>query len=210
MLSRCLTITASLFVLLLCLTLPASSGASDWVISISTKHIRSAFDYPDARLQPLIRATVKFEQGLERQSEDERKLAEAGYITEEAIPSTLYEDIYYSRSIPVGLRRFNTLAIRPGTPGTVKVLIGDSQFRQEEAHAAANAAVRIFLDAYLKKSALRMIVVTKDDFDLFVDGMQRYGFRRVQLSTQSLISAPIVVSVRSEPVGRAEYLSYGF
>ncbi len=167
-------------------------------------------DFPEAKLQPLIKATIKFEQGLEQQSEDERKLAEAGYITEEAVPPSLYEDIYYSRSIPVGLRRFNSLAIRPGTPGSIRVLIGDSRFRQEEAHAAANASVRIFLDAFLKKSALRTIVVSKDNFDLFVEGLQRYGFRKVQISTESPLSALIVVSVRSESHSRVEYLAYGF
>lgn len=199
----------SVFVLLVCLSLPATSGTSDWTISITTKEIAKCLDYPDSKLQPLVRATIKFEQGLAPRSEEEQELAKAGYITEEEVALSLYEDIYYSRSTPVGLRRYNKLGIRPGTPGTIKITLSDSRLRQEEAHAAANATVRIFLDAYLKKSALRTIFVPRDNFDLFVEGLQRYGFRRVSMTPGEPVSALVVVSVRSEPRGRVEYLGYG-
>lgn len=188
---------------------PASSDSDDWIISIATKHVENVLNYPDSKLQPLVKARVNFEQGLPEYSEEEQALVKAGYITEEAVPKSLYEDIYYVHSQAIGLRRYKELGIRPGTPGQIKVQIGESAVRDEEAHAAANATARVFLDAAVKKSALKSIVVSRDNFDLYIQGLQRYGFRPVRSQPGSFISATFIMSVFSDPPGRRESLGYG-
>ncbi len=203
--------TALLLVALILVASPANSGSSDWTISISTRHIGNCLDYPDSKLQPLIRARVKFEQGVSQMSPEQSELAKAGYVKEEQVPDTVYEDIYYAQSRALGLRRYNELGIRPGSPGVIRVTgIGEGRLREEEAFAAANATVRIFLDAALKKSALRSIVVPRDNFDLYTQGLQRYGFRPFVSSVEEPLAVSIVLSVQSQPVGRQMYLGYGF
>lgn len=204
-------VSALLFAALIVCATPANSGSSDWTISISTKHIPNCLDYPNSKLQPLIRARVKFEQGLPQLSPEESELAKAGYITEEQVPDTVYEDIYYTQSRALGLHRYSELRIRPGTPGVIRITeIGSGPLRDEEAFAAANATARIFLDAAMKKSALRSIFVPRDNFDLYTQGLQRYGFRPVTLSIEKPLAVSFVVSVNSQPAGRKMYLGYGF
>ncbi len=191
--------------------LPASSGSSDWTISISTKEVKNCLDYPDSKLRPLIRARVQFEQGLSKLSPEEHTLAEAGYITEKQVPDTIYEDIYFAKARALGLHRYNELSIRAGTPGIIRITtIEDGHLRDEEAFAAANATARVFLDAALKKSALRSIFVPRDNFDLYIQGLQRYGFRPVAVNTEAPLAVSFVVSVQSQPTGRKLYLGYGF
>lgn len=203
--------SALLFAALILSVPPANSGTSDWTISISTKHVEKCLDYPDSKLKPLIRARVQFEQGVPKLSPEENVLAEAGYITEKQVPDTVYEDIFYSQTRALGLHRYNELGIRPGTPGVIKITsIGEGHLRDEEAFAAANATARVFLDAALKKSALRSIFVPRDNFDLFTQGLQRYGFRPVTASMEAPISVSFMVSVQSQPAGRKLYLGYGF
>jgi hypothetical protein len=190
---------------------PASSGSSDWTISISTKHIEKCLDYPDSKLQPLIRARVQFEQGVPKLSQEENVLAEAGYISEKQVPETVYEDIFYAQTRALGLHRYNELGIRPGTPGVIKITsVGEGHLRDQEAFAAANATARVILDAALKKSALRSIFVPRDNFDLYTQGLQRYGFRPVTVSMEAPIPVSFMVSVQSDPPGRKLYLGYGF
>jgi hypothetical protein len=206
---RFLPLLAVCICLVLLSAKPASSGSQDWVISITTQEMKKCLEYPESKLTPLVKATVKFEQGYDPGDEDEQLLAKEGYIDAGEVKSTVYEDIFYSHSAPIGLKRYSKLGIRPGTPGTIKIKIGETSARQEEAHAAANASVRIFMDAYMRKSALRTIIVPKIDFDLFIEGMQRYGFRPVQMSMDKPVSALVIVSVRSEPAGREQHLGYG-
>ena len=190
---------------------PVNSGTSDWTISISTKHVEKCLDYPDSKLQPLIRARVQFEQGVQKLSPEENVLAEAGYISEKQVPETVYEDIFYAQTRALGLHRYNELGIRPGTPGVIKITsIGEGHLRDQEAFAAANATARVILDAALKKSALRSIFVPRDNFDLYTQGLQRYGFRPVTVSMEAPIPVSFMVSVQSDPPGRKLYLGYGF
>ncbi len=187
----------------------ASSVSSDWTVSISTSHMDKVLNYPDSNLQPLIKASITFEQGLPEYGDEEKALEKAGYITEEDVANTLYENIYYAQSQAIGLHRYKELGIRPGTPGNIKIKVSDGPFRVEEANAAANATARIFLDAAVKKSALKSIVVPRDDFDLFIIGLQRYGFRPVRIQPSGFVSASVLFSVQSEPAGRSQLLGYG-
>ena len=121
----------------------------------------------------------------------------------------MYEEIYYVHSQAIGLHRYKELGIRPGTPGQIKITIGAGAHRDEEANAAANATARIFLDAALKQSALKSIFIPRDDFDLYLNGLQRYGFRPLTTEPGSFTRASLVINVLSNPPGRMQVLGYG-
>lgn len=202
-----------LLIIILCLTFlmgdSARAGTADWVVLISTKVVDQCLNYPDSKLSPLIRASIYFEQNVLEQSDLDKELQKHGAEPDTAIPETLYENQYSSHFRIVGLRRFKQLVLKPGTTGTIKVATSSSALRQEEFAAAASATLRMYLDLYLNKMPLRYIVVPKDGFDLFVQEFQRHGFRTVTVVPGQVRQGVASLSIRSEPAGRQQFMSYG-
>ncbi len=191
----------------------SSASTADWVVTVNTKVVDKCLDYPDSKLKPLIRSSVHLEQALLEPTQEDRELAKkvpsAAAVEEEPIPPTLYENIYSSHFRAVGLRRFKQMIIKPGTTGTIKISSSNITLAQEQANAAAITTVRLYLDLYLNKMPLRSILVPREMFDMFVQEMQRYGFRTASIMPGQISNALIMLSIRSEPAGRQQYMSYG-
>ncbi len=185
------------------------AASNDWVVTIKTSTLEKCLDYPDSNLKPVVRASVYFEQGLGELSEEEKEIQKRGAPPDEEVTFTKYEDIFYSHLHPLGLKRYLALRIKEGTPGIIKIIPSNSASRQEEANAAANATVRLFLNLYLNKTALRSILVPRDLFDPYVSELQRYGFRIENVVPGQFNRALVMISVRSEPAGRHYYMGYG-
>lgn len=201
------------FIALLCLAFlmgdSAKAVTTDWVISINTKVIERCLNYPNSKLSPLIRSSIYFEQNVLEPSDLDKELEKRGAEPDLVIPETLYEYLYSSHFRTVGMRRFKQLVIKPGTTGTIKVITSNSSFRQEEINAAANATIRMYLDLYLNKMPLRSIVVPRDGFDLFIQELQRHGFRIFAVVPGQFSQNVATLSIRSEPAGRQQYMNYG-
>ncbi len=186
---------------------PTTAGTADWVVTVNTKVIDHCLDYPDSKLTPLIRSSVYFEQALLESTPEDKEMEKRGAEQEVAIPATLYEYQYSSHHRTVGMRRFKQLVIKPGTLGTIKITTSGA-LPQEEANAAANATVRLFLDLYLNKMPLRSVSVSRDCFDLYVQELQRYGFRNTNVVPGQFTVSLAMLNIRSEPAGRQLYMSY--
>lgn len=185
------------------------AATTDWTVTIKTSVVESGLNYTDSKLQPLIRSSVHFQQELLEPSKEDKELEKKGGEPDIAIPPTLYENLYSSHFRMIGMHRFKQLMIKPGTPGSIKITTSNSNSKQEEVNGAANATVRLVLDLYLNKMGLRSVVVPRDIFDLYVQELQRYGFRSINVTPGQTISTLLPLSVRSEPAGRAVYLGYG-
>ncbi len=185
------------------------AGTTAWTVTIKTSVIDHCLEYPNSKLQPLIKSAVHFQQDLLEPSKEDKELAKYGAEPDIAVPETLYENQYSSHFHAVGLHRFKQLMIKPGTPGSIKIVTSNSSMRHEEVNAAANSTLRLILDLYLNKMALRSVTVPRDIFDLYVQELQRYGFRSANILPGQTLSALVALSVRSEPAGRQVYLSYG-
>lgn len=188
---------------------PGLARSADWTVTIKTKVVEKCLDYPDSKLQPLIKTSVNFEQSLLADNEQEKEILKRGGEPDIAIPPTLYEDIFSSHYRTIGLKRYKHLVVKPGTPGTIKIETASS-LPTEEANAAASATVRIFLDLYLSNVALRSVQVPRDVFDSYVQELKKFGFRSEQVIPGRMINALAMISIRSEPAGKSAYLSYGF
>lgn len=188
---------------------PSQGRSADWIISIKTNVVEKALNYPNSKLHPLIRTAVSFEQGLLEQTPVDKELAKKGGEPDVDIPQTLYEYHYSSHYRTIGLRRFKELIIKPGSTGIIRVSTSRSDLLQEEANAAANATVRLYLDLYMNKMPLRSIVVQGEIFDQYLQEMQRYGFRNFVIVPGQMVPALAVLNIRSEPSGRQQYMSYG-
>jgi hypothetical protein len=189
--------------------LPIAAGTTDWVVTIETRVIERCLAYPNSKLSPLIRAAVSFEQALLESAPEDKELIRKGAEPDILIPPTLYENQYFSHFRTIGLRRFKQLVIKPGTTGTIKIISSNSASRQEEANAAASATVRLYLDLYLNKMPLRSVIVSKGMFDAFIQELQRYGFKSFNIVPGQMTNALVMLSIRSEPAGKQQYMSYG-
>lgn len=188
---------------------PIAAGTTDWVVTVETRVIEKCLAYPNSKLSPLVRASVSFEQALPESAPEDKELIRKGAEPEISIPPTLYEYQYFSHFRTVGLRRFKQLVIKPGTTGTIKINSSNSASRQEEANAAASATVRLYLDLYLNKMPLRSVIVSKDMFDAFIQELQRYGFKSFNIVPGQMTNALVILSIRSDPGGKQQYMSYG-
>jgi hypothetical protein len=203
----------SIFIFVFCLTFlmgdSAEATTADWVLSINTKVIERCLNYPNSKLSPLVRSSIYFEQNVLEPSDVDKELVKRGAEPDAAIPETLYEYLYSSHFRTIGMRRFKQLVIKPGTTGTIKVTTSNSSFKQEEINAAANATIRMYLDLYLNKMPLRSIVVPRDGFDLFIQELQRHGFRTFTVVPGQFNQSVATLSIRSEPASRQQYMNYG-
>jgi hypothetical protein len=190
-----ITLTKSLLLTLFLLiefAPPIWAIAGDWTIDINTKLLDRVMRYPNSRLHPVIKASIYFKQPTR----------------DEHVEPTIYEDIYYSRGRVIGLRRHNPLHIRSGTIGVIHVSGSSSDLRNDEACAAANAIVKLYLDLYLRKAALRFVVVSREFFDMVLQGLERYGFRPAFATPEQGVYALVMVHVTSDPPGRTQDLMY--
>lgn len=180
-------------VLFVSLAPAAWSFPGEWTVVIDTKLLDRCLRYPGSRLAPIIKASINFKQPTR----------------EETAQPTIYEDVYYSHCHVIGLRRHHALDIRPGTQGVIYVSGSSSNLRAEEACAAANALVRVFLDLYVKKAPLRFVIVSREFFDMLIAGLQRYGFRPAIVSADQPVIALVMLHIKSDPPGRTQDLLYG-
>lgn len=187
----------------------AYAGTADWTVTINTSVVSHCLEYPNSKLKPLIRSAIHFQQELLEPSKEDKEMLKLGAEPDIAIPPTLYENHYSSHFRAVGLHRFKQLMLKPATPGKIRITVSNSPLKQEEVNAAANATLRLILDLYLNKMFLRSVVVPRDIFDMYVQELQRYGFRTAIIVPGQSISALVPLSIRSEPAGKSVYLAYG-
>ena len=165
---------------------PASeAGPNDWTVTVSAKRQNQFLNYPGSELTPVIMTPIQYDQ---------------------AGKHVYYEDLYYSKCHPIGLRQYHALDIQPGSSGVIRIT-NLSQV-DEEGCAAANAVIRTYLDLFLARTLVMYISVPKDAFDNLLQGMERYGFRRFEIQPEKPVFAMTVLRVVSDPPGRAENLLY--
>jgi hypothetical protein len=163
----------------------AMAGSNDWTVVVSAKRQDQFLNYPGSKLAPVIKTPVEYDQAGQH---------------------VYYEDLYYSQGQPIGLRQYHALDIQPGSAGVIRIKnLGQVA---DEGSAAANAAIRTYLDLFLHRTLVLYISVSKDAFDNLLQGMERYGFRRFEIQPEKPVFAVTVLRVVSDPPGRSENLLY--
>jgi hypothetical protein len=162
-----------------------SSQPTDWTVTISTQRLDTYLGYVGSPLAPIIRTTIYCNQ---------------------ADQSIHYEDLYYSNGQAIGCRRFHSLGPTPGTAGVIAINLSSND--QPQSCAAANAAIRAYLDLYLQKSAVKKITISAASVDNLIQGLQQCGFQPFEIVPDKPFKAKIVLEVYSIETGRIQYLFY--
>lgn len=128
----------------------------DWQLTLSCTTIPRYLDYPGSRLRPYIKINVAYAQPASRQP-------------------TVYEDLFYAQSRPIGCnRQTEPIGINAGTAGVIKV----TNVSDDQTDAAANAVLRVLLDVALRRCITKYVVVPDDQFNAMIASLCAQGMHK--------------------------------
>jgi hypothetical protein len=108
-----------------------------------------------------------------------------------------YEDLWYRKGDIVGCRRYRPLGLEPHGTVAIKLSIASADSRscnQDEAAAAANACIRVMLDATLNHEKLIDTEIPPDSYFPVLAEFERnnfFDFQKVRWTVNSNIFFPI-------------------
>lgn len=128
----------------------------DHIIEIKTSRVKQYFDYKNSILAPCVRASISCK-------------------SEGADKSVRYEDLWYRGWNCIGCHRFAPLKTAPGHEIALHVVHEDGASVAEQ-EAAANAIIRMLLDAYASESMVTVVFVPNESLTNIANAMHRASF----------------------------------
>jgi len=131
-----------------------------WAMFIKIKDLKPYLNYPGSKLNPLTRYCVtvnSFQQGRT--------------VAPDSTPAQPYEEFWYHDEIPIGLRRYRNLNIKPNQIGAI--FLGSTG---NNAVAATNVLIRLALDLDLQDRAPSVVEVPLDKYDAIASELGNYSF----------------------------------
>jgi len=162
----------------------------DWIISIETEKLSGFLDQKNSTLKPIVKATVSF------------KPASGGATTK-------FEELFYRNWIALGMRRYKPLSLGISDQVAIVVTHKQGQATQEETSAAANAILRVFVDAYLKGNAVTNVIVPESSLSAIVQNLKQANFYPGddEKPDQPVFSS-IVLHLEGSPSGSKQTMFY--
>lgn len=162
----------------------------DWIISIETEKLSGYLDQKRSTLKPIVKATVTYKAGV-------------GGAT------IKFEELFYNNWIALGMRRYRALSL--GNSDQVAIIVTHKQgpSTPEETSAAANAILRVFVDAYLKGNAVTNIIVPEASLSPIVQNLKQANFYPGddEKPDQPIYSS-IVLHLEASPSGTKQTMFY--
>jgi hypothetical protein len=118
----------------------------DWTVDIKTQQLQRQFDYPGTKLTPVVKTELQY------------------YPMDAQSNKTKYEHIWYCKGKALGLERLHKFQITEGDGIAIKISHKTDDPTSGEYKAAANAILRILIDAYLNKNALVTVKIPPNSF----------------------------------------------
>ncbi|CAN5515190.1 hypothetical protein BH10CYA1_BH10CYA1_54070 [soil metagenome] len=131
-----------------------------WAMFIDTQEDKPYLNYRSSRLNPITQVRVtasSFQQGKTN--------------TPVITPAQTYEEFWYHEEVPIGMRRYRTLDIKPNQTGAI--FLGS---RGDNSAAAANVLVRLAVELDLQELAPSLVEVPLDKYDVIASVLGRYSF----------------------------------
>lgn len=154
-----------------------------WAMFLDTDELKEHLNYKGSQLHPLIRVRASFRSYLKERHEFEDS------------PPARYEELWYHKGTPVGLRRYSRLEAPRGQFGAI--VVRPCQIEKAGSDLAiTNAVVRLLLDLQFKKLATNLVLVPEGAYDLIASDLGSYRF--YPLSGQ-LPREPLSLHLRSYP-----------
>jgi hypothetical protein len=91
--------------------------------------------------------------------------------------NTLYEEFWYHKQVPLGLRRHTQIVISPQTDGALIVCPAEScTINTQRPPAIANALIRLLVDVQFRNSVIGLVLVPRDEYEGIADALAQYNF----------------------------------
>ncbi len=162
----------------------------DWALFIDVRDIQHYLNYNGTKLHPLSRVRINL------------RIFRTGNSVDASVPpSVIYEELWYHKTTPIGLRRRFPPRIPTGSVGAV--VLGTLDRGREHAAIATNAAIRAITDFQLKDVPTGVLLVPCHQCDAVADKLGQYGFCQKQTPTAG---TQMSITLRSYPPGRDEQL----
>lgn len=160
----------------------------DHTITITTTRVRNYFDYRNSLLSPCVRADVSV------QSEGSDDVSK-------------YEDLLFRGFNCIGCHKVSELKTGPGQEVAINVVHAEGASLAEQ-EAAANAIVRVLLDAYANESMVSVVFVPNDSLTNICNAMHRAQFDVGQeASPDEPVYAQLQLQLRT-PSGNSQTVYY--
>jgi hypothetical protein len=131
-----------------------------WQMTVNAHQLKNYLSYKGSLINPVTEVEVDYRY-RDRQ-------------TREWVPFRKYETLWFSNGQAIGCKRFEQLALQPGTDG--HILIANSTQTAERMDAVAGSVIRVFLDLDLKRTDCTGVVLANDQFDALASALGRYSF----------------------------------
>lgn len=167
---------------------------SDYLILIETDEDKSEFNYPGSIIGPVVKAKVSYSQPNKEEKE----------------PPVDYETLWYHEWQALGCRRLHTLDIPVGNQITLEVRHRYGLVQMAEAQAAANAILRLYVDAFAQRNCISSIIVPDESISLIANEMGHAGFYVAPPAPPDQpVICPIILTLVTKSGANKQILYYG-
>ncbi len=173
-------------------TFGADNPLYDWTVSITTQHLERQFKFNGSRMENKVDRL-----DVDIYSRDNEKDASS------------YESMWYYEGKPLGLELFNQFGVEKGHGICIQIKHKTDTPTDAELKAAANAILRVWLDAHLNQSATIIVKVPSNSFFQIVGDLQNQGLDSApEVPGGQDVNAPMSLLIQSETTGQRQRLSY--
>ncbi len=165
----------------------------DYTICITTQHLERQFKFKGSQLEDKI-----------------DRLDADVYDKDNEQNKAPYKSLWYSQGKPLGLEMFNTLAVEKGHGVCILIKHKTSAPTQAEMKAAANAILRLWVDARLNQSAVIVVKVPGDSFYSIIEDLRNQGMEvALEVQNGADVNDPMTLLLESDAAGQKhQRLSY--
>lgn len=157
----------------------------DYTICMTTQHLERQFKFKGSQFQDKI----------------DRIDADV-YDKDNEQNATPYKSLWYSQGKPMGLEMFNRLSVEKGHGVCLRIKHKTNNPTQEEMKAAANAILRLWVDARLNQSAVIIVKVPGDSFYTIIEDLRNQGMDIAQEPNGWDVNEPMTLLIESDAVGQ--------
>lgn len=168
-----------------------------WAMILDLPDMTYYLNYPGSKLWPLTKVRVHL------RSYRQEKIRTPP-------TNTFYEELWYHRQSPIGLRRYNQITVAPLSDGAVIVCpADDTSDLLQRPPAIADAIVRLLVDMQFRKAVIGLVLVHEDEYDDIAKALSQYRFFA---QSGNLPIRPLSIHLRAYPKGKDQvfYLQNGF
>jgi len=163
----------------------------DWVVQVDTLKLKRQFEYSGSSLNPV------------------EKLEVTWHPADKKDNVTKYEHIWYHDGKPIGMEKIRKLDIEKGEGVAIEIKHKDNNASEAEKKAAANAIIRLTLDAYLNKNTVAAVRVPIASFSAISNRIQELGFHiadNKNVDTDVQYKSDMTINLFSVPDGEKQTL----